>query len=92
MGPYFTRTGVLRRGGDKECTCAEKRPFEFTVRKWPSVSQGAMPLEKPTLSVVLFVVFHLCPTLCKPMDCSLPGVSWTRILEWVAISFPRGSS
>ena len=33
-----------------------------------------------------------CPTLCDPMDCSLPGFSVPRILqartlEWVAISF-----
>ena len=36
-------------------------------------------------------------TLCDPMDCSLPGSSvhelfQARILEWVAISFSRGSS
>ena len=36
------------------------------------------------------------PTLCDPMDCSLPGSSvhgifQERILEWVAISFSRGS-
>ena len=36
-------------------------------------------------------------TLCDPMDCSPPGssvhgISQTRILEWVAISFSRGSS
>jgi len=36
-------------------------------------------------------------TLCNPMDCSLPassvhGISQTRILEWVAVSFSRGSS
>ena len=35
-------------------------------------------------------------TLCDPMDCSLPGSSvhgifQARILEWVAISFSRGS-
>ena len=35
---------------------------------------------------------QLCPTLCKPMDCSLPGSSvhgslQARILEWVAISY-----
>ena len=39
----------------------------------------------------------LCPTLCNPMDCSLPvssvyGIFQARILEWVAISFSRGSS
>ena len=38
-----------------------------------------------------------CPTLCDPMNCSPPGFSvhgilQTRILEWVAISFSRGSS
>ena len=37
------------------------------------------------------------PTLCDPMDCSLPGSSvhgifQARKLEWVAISFSRGSS
>ena len=41
-------------------------------------------------------VAQLCPTLCDPMDCSLPGSSvpgilQARILEWVAISFSRGS-
>ena len=38
-----------------------------------------------------------CPTLCYLMDCSLPifsvrGIVQARILEWVAISFSRGSS
>ena len=42
-------------------------------------------------------VAQLCPTLCDPMDCSPPGSSiheilQARILEWVAISFSRGSS
>ena len=36
-------------------------------------------------------------TLCNPIDCSLPSSSvhamfQARILEWVTISFPRGSS
>ena len=38
-------------------------------------------------------VSQSCPTLCDPMDCSLPGFSdhgilQARILEWVAISSP----
>ena len=42
-------------------------------------------------------VAQSCPTLCDPMDCSLPGFSLhgilqARVLEWVAISFSRGSS
>ena len=40
---------------------------------------------------------HLCPTLCDPLDCSPPGFSVhgvfkARILEWVSISYSRGSS
>ena len=40
---------------------------------------------------------QLGPALCDPMDCSLPGsfvhgISQARTLEWVAISFSRGSS
>ena len=41
-------------------------------------------------------VAHSCLTLCDTMDCSLSGSSLhgilqARILEWVAISFSRGS-
>ena len=39
-------------------------------------------------------VAQSCPTLCDPMNCSLPsfsvhGIFQARVLEWVAISFPR---
>ena len=42
-------------------------------------------------------IAQLCPTLCDPVDCrpsgsSVHGISQARILEWVAISFSRGSS
>ena len=42
-------------------------------------------------------VIQSCPALCDPMDYSLLGSSihgilQTRILEWVAIPFSRGSS
>ena len=42
-------------------------------------------------------VTQLCLTLCDPIGSSLPGSSLhgilqVRILEWVAISFSRGSS
>ena len=42
-------------------------------------------------------VTQSCPILCNAMDCSLPGSSvhgvlQERVLEWVAISFSRGSS
>ena len=42
-------------------------------------------------------VAQLCLTLRDPMDCSLSGssvhgISQARVLEWIAISFSRGSS
>ena len=42
-------------------------------------------------------VAQSCPTLCDPMVCSLSGFSihgifQARVLEWIAISFSRGSS
>ena len=44
---------------------------------------------------VLKLLSHV--RLCDPMDCSLPvsslhGILQARVLEWVAISFSRGSS
>ena len=46
---------------------------------------------------VKVIVTQSCSTLCDPMDCGPPGSSvhrilQARILEWVAISFSRGSS
>ena len=57
-------------------------PCDFKAnRGWPSVC----------------VCGESCPTLCDPVDCSLPGSSvreilQARIVEWVAISSSRGSS
>ena len=53
----------------------------------------SLGLEKVKVSEVA----QSCLTLCDPVDCSLPGSSvhgifQARILEWVAISFSRGSS
>ena len=50
-----------------------------------------------TAGCCCYVVTGSCPTLCNPMDCSLPGSSvhgifQARVLEWIAISFSRGSS
>ena len=57
------------------------------------------PPRSPLYHTVLCccLVAKLCPTLCDCMDCSPPGSSvhgilQARILEWVAISFFRGSS
>ena len=49
------------------------------------------------ISILIRKSIFSCPTLCNPLDCSLPGSSvhgilQARVLEWVAISFSRGSS
>ena len=46
---------------------------------------------------LLYTIAQSCPTLCDPMDCSLPdssvhGIFQARIFEWVATSFSRRSS
>ena len=51
----------------------------------------------PALHWMWSEVSQSCPTLCNPMDCSLPGSSvhgifQAIVLEWIAISFSRGSS
>ena len=53
--------------------------------------------ETTSLRCVLCLVTQSHLTLCSPMDCSPPsssvhGIFQARILEWVAISYSRGSS
>ena len=60
-----------------------------------ALQAGSLPTElsgKPKVKIT-----QLCPTLCDPMDCSLPGSSvheilQASILEWVDIPFCRESS
>ena len=68
---------------------------------WESLGQQGdetNPKENQSWIFILFCeVAQSCLTLCNPMDCSLPGFSvhgilQARILEWVTISFSRGSS
>ena len=49
------------------------------------------------LSIYACSIAQSCPNLYSPIDCSLPGSSvhgvfQARILEWVTISYCRGSS
>ena len=52
---------------------------------------------KRTWQNLKVLIAQQCPTLCNRMDCSpsgfsVHGILQARILEWVAISFLRGSS
>ena len=49
------------------------------------------------INYMCVLVSQSCPTICDPIDCSLPGssihgISQARILEWVAIPLSRVSS
>ena len=49
-------------------------------------------LEHSKLATAAAKSLQLCPTLCDPMGCSLPGSSihgifQARVLEWGAIAF-----
>jgi len=61
------------------------------------MQQWRMPCDKGLHVIIVHVCSQLCLTLCDPMDCSPPGSSvhgilQARILEWVTISYSRGSS
>ena len=38
------------------------------------------------------IIAQLCLTLCDPMEYTVHGILQARILERVAVPFPRGSS
>ena len=64
---------------------------------WQADSLPLSHLGSPNRYVSESEVAQSCPTLCNPMDCSLPGSSsygifQARRLEWVAVSFSRRSS
>ena len=70
---------ILKFGFKLSCQITERRGMiSYKVKKWSEVAQS-------------------CQTLCDPTDCSPPGSSihvilQAKILEWVDISFSRGSS
>ena len=73
-------------------------------RNSPTTSEGSLParyslhlqVHRSSPHCCCCLVAKSCLTLCDPMDrspsySSVHGVSQARILEWVAISFSRGS-
>ena len=69
-------------------------PFDLRVNVSASMFRWQ---DSHSMCVHAYSVTQSCPILCNPMDYSPPGSSvhgilQARILEWVAISFSRGSS
>ena len=76
---------LLTSGPPRESGCCYFKVLNFTCSYLPVYTHRRSK------------VAQLCEILCDPMDCSLPGSSvhgifQARVLEWVAISFSRGSS
>ena len=64
---------------------------------WSRLLMQRSAQETITVQVKWNEVAKSCPTLCNPIGCSLPGSSvhgifQAIVLEWIAISFSRGSS
>ena len=70
----------------------------FTTAPLKNIDIGSVPgKELSACEVKWSEVAQLCLTLCNPVDCSLLGSSvhgifQAIVLEWIAISFSRGSS
>ena len=63
----------------------------------PVLDKASLHRNIHKIGVYIDVLSCSCPTLCDSMNCSLPGSSvhgilQARTLEWVAISYSRGSS
>ena len=67
------------------------------VPKGPLPSSVVPVWPLPSDSSIQVLITQLCPSLCDSMDCSplgfsVHGILQARTLQWVAISFSRGSS
>ena len=79
---------------DKECLSLEQKLLEGSGLS-SLASKTRLMSRRP--SCHYYSIAQSCPTFWDLIDCSLPGSSvhgslHTRKLEWVAISFSRGSS
>ena len=78
----------------------------ISFRRGSTQSKEERPLESPALAGAFFVTSATCgcwvlsllscvplcdPTDCRPPGSSIHGILQARMLEWVAISFSRGT-
>ena len=71
--------------------------FWFIYKNRSTWKFWAHVLKELMVEYLELVCAQSCLTLCNPLGCSLPGcsvhgISRTRTLKWIAISFTRGSS
>ena len=81
------------------CTVTDSSPHSLqlekslTSNKDPAQPKQTNKNSNAVCASVYVLVTRSCPTLCDPMDCSLPGFSvhgilQARILQWVAFPSP----
>ena len=68
----------------------------ISTNTYNRITTTASKIQNSSINLLKALVVQLCLILCDAMDCNLPGSSvrgnfQTRILEWIAISFSRGS-
>ena len=83
-------------------SCFQSDLFQSNLINIRFITKSGLLLNEPNVYVQIHfctfcTVFQLCPTLCDPMDCSLPdsfvhGDSPARILKKVTMPSHRGSS
>ena len=80
------------------CELAVSDFFQWPENQW-FISRGKVRVKHHSLywNWIEIEVAQSCSTLCNPMNCSLSGSSvhgifQARVLEWITISFSRGSS
>ena len=83
--------------GDMGWTLGPEDPLEKEMATLSSTLSTKAFTHTHIMYVVVVLVTKSCLTLCHYMDYSPPfssvhGIIQARILEWVAISFSRGSS
>ena len=66
--------------------------FVLWGQNCPQLKNHCIQQSYNSLKCVRVKVAQSCLTLCDPMDYTVHGILQAKILEWVAISFARGSS
>ena len=103
MGSRFPDQELNQGHSSEKCQILTTKPLGnsqdkmFYDTKSINTSVKKTSVRTCTLLASKVLVAQSCPTLCDPMNCSPPGSSVQGILqagtlEWVAISFSRGSS
>ena len=88
-------SSFLRKGSTLQASSGSTLQASSGSLLCVALCPGTAPRWAPSFHLCL--VAQSCPILCDSVDCSPPGsavrgVSQARALEWVAISFSRGSS